>query len=236
MIAFATPTNTVIPTVHTAVEEVAKRHKPFVPFLSNRDVFLRHLYEFRKIVDELWQGRCHLRHENVERGDQLAFEQYTIVLDAEWLALIEAAYEDASDCGVSREEFIVPYMQRMKPWRGVRCEPPAEITISRALGGQFSLHDDPVIFLMRQLACRITMAAYANCVSTAVKSRFFDRLRNTSLPQEWRDTDELKWAAALYKGEHGTEHHSFGYLMIRELGFMTSLFELMFRQMQEPIT
>lgn len=233
---FATPENTIISTPEIAVEKLAGQYKPFIPFLSNPGIFLRQLHVFYDLAGDLWQGRCHLRHETPMRGDGLKFQSYTIDLDREWLSYVDAAFADAMSRGVSRGVFMNPRSGSMDAWSGARNEPSAYTTIGRMLDGNFhSNRTEPSLYLMRQLACRIIMASYVRNISTAVKSEFFNLVREHKLPGRWDEAQELIWASCFYKEKVAADHR-FGYLMVREFHLMADLFELVLRQLQDPLT
>jgi len=251
---FDTPRDTAIPTITSAIDAYASRFRPFVA-VPDKDMFLRHLNMFHGLIDRLLLGSIHLNaiaqikkdpefeHFLPECADVFAkmredtFEKLTKDWTRQWGIFEKAIFIDATKRGIERKSFLeAPMSQENKPYRGARNCPPAEVTMWRMLNWNMEMAGaEPYLFLIRQLAMRIIFAAYAKNFLENSACLFLGLIRATKLPHEWHEALELRFAARLHSGTPTPQDDYFGFMILREMDLMGDLFELVLRQLQDPI-
>ena len=231
---FKTPTDSVMPTVDIAVVLLAGRLERFVTGLENMDQFLRHLRVFYIVTEHLWQGAMHLASlTNVDEDTRMFLDEITGAWGKEWNCLADVIVKDAVFYGVCEEHFMFPTKDSSGDWE--ERKPHACASLSQLLGCQFHTDDVPSIFLMRQLAMRILFMAYAQSVHETVTSEFIQRARFIKLPWEWCGVPELSLAAGLYTEKQGASSQIFSNRIYEEVCLMADIFELVLRQLQDPL-
>lgn len=235
MIAFATPKDTTIPTIASAVAQHRKKYDR-LPRIGTVDQFLRHLQEIRYIAD-LLQGCAILL--GTCAGDLGLGENFMHYADCSahaWYKLKGATIIDAFGRGIKEKDFITPSCSGLEAYRGASVRPPAVISLERILDVQF---DEPCIFLIRTLGIRIALTAFVESHGNHFEDTSVYGFIHGSLPTEWEDALELLWAAMLYAmlrpGVLDTSQHSFSDLILRETDLAADLFELVVRQLQDPL-
>ena len=253
---FETPKNTDVPTITSAVEAYASRFRPFTA-IPDKDTFLRHLSILHGLISHLLSGSINLQavarikkepefeHFLAElpkcadafaRIDEAMFEDLKESWTEQWGIFEKAIFIDAAKRGIVKERFLVPDMYEDQPYRGAKNLPRAEVAMWRMLNcNPRAVDTSPSLFLIRQLAMRIIFAAYAKNFLESSPCLFLALIRRTELPHEWHEALELRFAARLHSGEFSAQDDYFGYMILREVALMASLFELVLRQLQDPI-
>lgn len=235
MIQFNMPRDTRVSSIAVAVDRTALGLKPLIVGLEDRDLFLRHLRLLCNLANGLWLGAVILEDGFKTKRSTFSFMEYSHCVKEEWAKLESAAFDDASDRELSVDNFLFPIKRGRHPYHGCEFEPHAQMGLKRMLSCQFSLVDNPSLFLIRQLAMRILFKAYVRNITETVKSKFVDLVREMKLSREWQEAAELQFAAEFHIDKMGMENSHFGDIVLHEVAIMKDILELALRQFQDPL-